>query len=644
MNMYLHNLSLSVVFLPLLASILVDLNTKMKPIIAQIITISFVSIAAIFSWIIFYYTCFDGQIIHLKLINWFNLGELKADWSIYIDPLTAIMFLVVNTVSALVHIYSVGYMSHDPNQPRFFSYLSLFTFFMLVLVSADNFAQLFVGWEGVGLSSYLLIGFWFHKKSAYSAAMKAFLVNRVGDIGLAIGIFLIAMKFGSVEYATVFSKTKYLSEETINFLSVDTRLLTVICIALFIGCMGKSAQLGLHTWLPDAMEGPTPVSALIHAATMVTAGVFLLARCSYLFEYSEIALDFVTIVGAATCLFAATIAIAQNDIKKIIAYSTCSQLGYMFFACGVSAYSAGIFHLLTHAFFKALLFLGAGSIIHALADEQNIKKMGGIWRKLPYTHALMWIGSIALAGIPPLSGFFSKDLILEAAYASDSRFGHLAYWLGAAAATLTAFYSCRLLFLVFYGPTNVDKKILTGIHEAPQPMMIPLMALGIGSLICGYIGYHIIDISSLSFWSGAIFVLQEHDSINKIDTIEHWVAQIPLLAALFAMLLAYYSYILKPIVSSWSYKNFRNINSFLEKKWYFDEVYEFILIKPVKLLGTSLWRFIDVGFIDGIPNYSARAVARFAKVVCLLQTGYIYHYAMAMLIGVMILVYWYLPW
>ncbi|CAG7594330.1 MAG: NADH-quinone oxidoreductase subunit L [Candidatus Midichloria sp.] len=643
--MYLHNLSLSIVFLPLLASILVGLNTnKIKPIIAQIITVSFVSIAAIFSWIIFYYICFCGQIIHLKLINWFNLGELKADWSIYIDPLTAIMFLVVNTVSALVHIYSVGYMSHDPNQPRFFSYLSLFTFFMLILVSADNFAQLFVGWEGVGLSSYLLIGFWFHKKSAYSAAIKAFLVNRVGDIGLAIGIFLTAMKFGSVEYATVFSKAKYLAEETINFLSFDIGLLTAICIAIFIGCMGKSAQLGLHTWLPDAMEGPTPVSALIHAATMVTAGVFLLTRCSYLFEYSEIALGLVTIVGAATCLFAATIAIAQNDTKKIIAYSTCSQLGYMFFACGVSAYSAGIFHLLTHAFFKALLFLGAGSIIHALADEQDIKKMGGTWRKLPYTHALMWIGSIALVGIPPLSGFFSKDLILEAAYASGSKFGNLAYWLGVAAAALTAFYSCRLLFLVFYGPTNVDKKIFTEIHEAPKSMMIPLIVLGIGSLICGYIGYHIIDISNLPFWSGAIFVLQEHDSINKIDTIEHWVVQLPLLAALFSMLLAYYAYILKPIISSWSYKNFRNINSFLEKQWYFDEVYELILVKPVKLLGMSLWRFIDAGLIDGILNYSARAVAKFAKVACLLQTGYIYHYAMVMLIGVMILVYWYLPW
>ncbi|WHQ46627.1 MAG: NADH-quinone oxidoreductase subunit L [Candidatus Midichloria sp.] len=643
--MYLHNLSLSIVFLPLTASILVGLNTnKIKPVIVQIITISFVSIAAICSWVIFYYICFDNQTIHLKLINWFDLDELKADWSIYIDQLTAVMFLVVNTVSALVHIYSIGYMSHDHNQQRFFSYLSLFTFFMSVLVSADNFAQLFVGWEGVGLSSYLLIGFWFHKKSAYSAAMKAFLVNRVGDIGLAIGVFLIAVKSGSIEYVNVFSKAKYLSEGTINFLGIDADFLTVTCIALFIGCMGKSAQLGLHMWLPDAMEGPTPASALIHAATMVTAGVFLLARCSYLFEYSEIALNLVTIIGAATCLFAATIAIAQNDIKKIIAYSTCNQLGYMFFACGVSAYSAGIFHLLTHAFSKALLFLGAGSIIRALADEQDIKKMGGIWKNLPYTHVLMWVGSIALVGIPPLSGFFSKDLILEAAYASNSKFGHLAYWLGVAASTLTAFYSCRLLFLVFYGTTTLDKKTLVEIHEAPRPMMIPLILLSIGSLVCGYIGYHVVGINKLSFWSDAIFVLEKHNSINKIKLIEHWVARLPLFVAIFTILLVYYSYILKPIISSWSYKNFRNINSFLEKKWYFDELYELILIKPVKSLGSILWRFIDVGLIDGILNYSTKTIARFAKISCLLQTGYIYHYAMAMLIGVTILVYWYLPW
>lgn len=643
--MNLENLSLLIIVLPLIASIFIGLNTnRFKPVIAHVITTSFVIITAFFSWIVFYYVCFQYTVIHLKLFNWFDIGELKADWSIYIDQLTAIMLIVVNTISALVHIYSISYMSHDYSQQRFMSYLSLFTFFMLILVTADNFAQLFIGWEGVGLSSYLLIGFWFHKKSAYNAAMKAFLVNRVGDIGLAIGIFLIGINFDSIEYQEVFVKSKYFTDISINLLGTEVNLLTAICISLFVGCMGKSAQLGLHTWLPDAMEGPTPVSALIHAATMVTAGVFLLARCSHLFEYSEVALSLITIVGAITCMFAATVAIAQNDIKRIIAYSTCSQIGYMFFACGVSAYYAGIFHLFTHAFFKALLFLGAGSVIHAISNEQDIKKIGGIWRKMPLTHALMWIGSAALVGIPPLSGFFSKDLILESAYASNTKFGHFAYWLGVAAATLTAFYSCRLLFLVFYGKTTLNKNTFAVIHEAPNFMLISLFILGFCSIICGYLGMYVFNINTSNFWSNTILILPKHNLTKQIELLEHWVARLPIFVTLFAMSIAYYSYVLKPITISLLYKNLRIINKLLEKKWYFDELYDAVLVQPIKSIGLILWQFIDSKLIDGIPNYCAKLISKFSKIASLLQTGYIYHYAMTMLIGIMILVYWYLPW
>src|SRR5690348_13381112 len=400
-----------------------------------------------------------------------DTGDLQVEWALRLDTLSAVMVAVVTVVSTMVHVYSVGYMAHDHSIPRFMSYLSIFTFFMLMLVTADNFVQLFFGWEGVGLASYLLIGFWYDRPSANAAAIKAFVVNRVGDFGFALGIFAVFYLFGSLQFDTVFAAAPEVAKGSLNFLGHPFPALTVTCLLLFVGAMGKSAQLGLHTWLPDAMEGPTPVSALIHAATMVTAGVFMVARLSPLFEYAPVALAVVCVIGGTTAIFAASVGMAQNDIKRVIAYSTCSQLGYMFFAAGVSAYSAAIFHLMTHAFFKALLFLGAGSVIHALSGEQDMRKMGGIWRLVPITYALMWIGSLALAGIPPFAGYFSKDVILEAAWASGSGVGLYAFWLGIFAAFLTAFYSWRLIFLTFHGRPRASDEAMHHVHESPQVMI-----------------------------------------------------------------------------------------------------------------------------------------------------------------------------
>ena len=410
----------------------------------------------------------------VELFRWMRSGTLDFSWALYVDPLSALMMFAVSAVSALVHVYSVGYMAHDAHAPRFMAYLSLFTFAMLMLVTADNFVQLYFGWEGVGLCSYLLIGFWYTRPAANAAAIKAFIVNRVGDFGFALGIFAIYLVFDSVDYSAVFGSAAAHAGDTVGFLGLESHALTLICLLLFIGAMGKSAQLFLHTWLPDAMEGPTPVSALIHAATMVTAGVFMVARCSPLFEHSATALAVVAVVGGATAFFAATVALAQNDIKRVIAYSTCSQLGYMFFACGVSAYAAGIFHLLTHAFFKALLFLGAGAVIHALSDEQDMRRMGGLARAVPWTCAFMWIGSLALAGVPPFAGFYSKDIILEAAWAAHGAAGAWAFWLGAAAAAMTAFYSWRLLFMTFHGAPRAGEAAAS--H--PRPAAVPPPRLG----------------------------------------------------------------------------------------------------------------------------------------------------------------------
>ncbi|MHC0448786.1 MAG: NADH-quinone oxidoreductase subunit L [Candidatus Lariskella arthropodorum] len=640
-------LAIMIVALPLLAAAFIGLSTRATcAIIAQSVTTASVFLSAVLSYIIFYKVYDSGSVIHLKLFTWFDIEDFKADWSIYIDMLTAVMLVVVTTVSVLVHVYSIGYMSDDPHQPRFMAYLSLFTFCMLMLVVSDNLIQLFFGWEGVGLSSYLLIGFWFKKREANAAAIKAFLINRVGDIGLALGIFLIFSKFYTFDYQSVFAEVKPLVGDVTHFFGMECDTITLICILLFIGCMGKSAQLGLHTWLPDAMEGPTPVSALIHAATMVTAGVFLLARCSPIFEYSETALNVVVFVGGITCIFAATVALVQDDIKKIIAYSTCSQLGYMFFACGVSAYSAGIFHLFTHAFFKALLFLGAGSVIHALSGAQDIKKMGGIWKKIPVTYAFMWIGSLALAGIPPFAGFYSKDAILEAAYISDNHFGGFAYLLGIAAAALTALYSWRLIILVFHGKSKLSTNQFAKVHESGPYMLIPLIFLSVGALLAGAIGVYCFDILNpeMIFWGKSIFVLPQNNVLHKIHSIEGMALYYPILLAILGILLAYALYIAAKGFLTFIYNHTKIIHNFLLNKWYFDELYNLLFVKSSFLIANFISLVVEVLAIDAIPNSAARLSRMFAKCVSSIQTGYLYHYAVAMILGVVVVIYLYLPW
>ncbi len=504
-------MEISILALPLIASIISGFFGKfIGDRNSEIVTSLLVSISAIFSAIIFYEVIFNQYEENIKIATWINSGSLEVNWSMKIDALSSVMLVVVTFVSALVHIYSIGYMSHDPHKPRFMAYLSLFTFAMLMLVTADNFIQLFFGWEGVGLCSYFLIGFWFKKETANAAAIKAFVVNRVGDFGFALGIFLIFYLFGSVNYTEVFNQIPTVIDEKLNFLGIQINAIDLICILLFIGAMGKSAQIFLHTWLPDAMEGPTPVSALIHAATMVTAGVFLVVRCSPIYEYSELALNVVTIIGMSTAFFAASIALVQTDIKKIIAYSTCSQLGYMFFAAGVGAYNVAIFHLFTHAFFKALLFLGSGSVIHAFKDEQNINNMGGVWKKLPYTYVLMIIGTLALTGFPLLSGFYSKDAIIEFAYLSGATTGYYAAGIGILTAFLTAIYSWRLIFKTFHGQYNNKKIKIEETHESPLVMLIPLIILSIGAIFAGFIfkdlfiGYEGIN----NFWNESIFFLK----------------------------------------------------------------------------------------------------------------------------------------
>ncbi len=643
-----------VVFLPLFGFLIGGFSSRIssKKIshhfidkLAQVVTTTLLVISAICSLKIFCDITLAGDSASktIKLFSWISSGTFVADWSLKLDQLTAIMLVVVTVVSSLVHIYSTGYMYKDKSVARFMSYLSLFTFFMLILVTADNFLQLFVGWEGVGLASYLLIGFWFKKPSANAAAIKAFVVNRIGDFGLVIAISLIYITFGTVEYAPVFAAASSHLTDTFTILGASFRNIDAICILLFIGAMGKSAQIGLHVWLADAMEGPTPVSALIHAATMVTAGVFLVARCSPLFEHSETALMMVTLVGATTAIFAATIAITQNDIKKIIAYSTCSQLGYMFFACGVSAYSAAIFHLTTHAFFKALLFLGAGSVIHAMHHEQDIQKMGGIWKKIPFTYAMMWIGSLALAGFPPFAGFYSKDVILEAAYMSHTPFGKLAFALGITAAFLTAFYSWRLLFLVFHGKTRADKHTFSHAHESPLSMLIPLFILAAGSIFAGIIGYHFLHMVSAegNFFGQAIFLSEENK--NVLEEVHHspmLVKYAPLIVGIIAIYLAYICYLVK---TNWPAKLAKSFSAFYKisfNKWYFDEFYEIAFVNPTKKLGNFLWRVFDVKIIDDIgPNGVVALCKKGAERISKMQTGYIYHYALSIILGLMIAVF-----
>jgi NADH-quinone oxidoreductase subunit L len=540
-------------------------------------------------------------------------------------------------------------MSHDDSKPRFFAYLSLFTFFMLMLVTADNLVQMFFGWEGVGLASYLLIGFWYKKPSANAAAIKAFVVNRVGDFGFALGIFGVFVLFGSVEFSEIFPAVAGKADAQIVFLNGEYHAMTVLCLLLFMGAMGKSAQLGLHTWLPDAMEGPTPVSALIHAATMVTAGVFMVCRLSPLFEYSETALAVVTIVGASTAFFAATVGLTQTDIKRVIAYSTCSQLGYMFFAAGVSAYGAAMFHLFTHAFFKALLFLGSGCVIHAMSDEQDMRKMGGIYKMVPITYAFMWIGSLSLAGIGipgvfGLSGFYSKDIIIESAFAAQTSVGTYAFWLGIAAALMTAFYSWRLILMTFHGKPRCDEKTLAHVHEAPPIMWVPLVVLAIGSIVAGAITYSVfVGDGMAAFWGDSLFVLKTHTALVDAHHVPLWVKLLPLVMGVVGIALAYWMDMASPGMPAALAKRFQPLYAFSFNKWYFDELYDRIFVKPAFRLGFGLWKSGDGAVIDGVgPDGIASVTRQLARRASWLQSGYVYHYAFAMLIGVVILVTWYM--
>ena len=624
-----------ILFLPLLGSFIsAFFYEKIGDKTCQIITSAFIVIGAILSSIILLETIKTGKIYQYPILNWISSGSLKIHWSIYVDSLTAVMLVVVNIVSALVHIYSIGYMSHDPHKPRFMSYLSLFTFMMLSLITADNFLQLFFGWEGVGLASYLLIGFWFKKESANNASMKAFIVNRVGDLGLLVAMFLIFKTFGTLNFSEVFSQAADQSKNLIKIFGGEYNLVTTICVFLFIGAMGKSAQIILHTWLPDAMEGPTPVSALIHAATMVTAGVFLVARCSPLFEYSQYALNLVAFVGATTAIFAASIAIVQTDIKRIIAYSTCSQLGYMFFAAGMGAYNVAIFHLFTHAFFKALLFLGAGSVIHAFHDEQNIEKMGGVWKKIPLTYALMLIGTLALTGFPLLAGFYSKDAIIESAYFSKSLFAGYAFVIGITTAFITSIYSWRLIFKTFHGKYN-NTMSLEKVHESGPVMLIPLLLLAIGATFSGYLFHEIFIGENTQFWGKAIFFLKQtvhgHPPLWLIILIPTLViSAIPLSFILFLKR--------KDIVESFVNNN-KPFYNFLVKKWYFDELYDLIFVKCFRSIGTFLWQRGDVKTIDAYgPDGVAKVVKNLSDRASSIQSGYLYHYATVILIGLILIV------
>ena len=622
-----------IIFLPLLGSVLSGFFGKyIGSKSSEIITCLCVSISACLSLFIFYKVIYHDYTNHVIIAKWIESGTLNVNWSIYVDPLSALMLVVVTLISAIVHIYSVGYMSHDPHKPRFMSYLSLFTFAMLMLVTADNFIQLFFGWEGVGVCSYLLIGFWFKKNTANSAAIKAFLVNRVGDFGLALGIFLIFYFFGTVNYIDVFEAIKTIENKDIVFLGLNFNAINTICVLLFIGAMGKSAQIFLHTWLPDAMEGPTPVSALIHAATMVTAGVFLVVRCSPVYEYSPLALTLITIVGMTTALFAASIALVQNDIKKIIAYSTCSQLGYMFFATGVGAYNVAMFHLFTHAFFKALLFLGSGSVIHAMNNEQDINFMGGIKSKLPYTYTYMIIGTLALTGFPLLSGFYSKDAIIEFAFLKGSYVGYFAAFIGVMTAFLTSIYSWRLIFKTFHGKYNNNQITFDKVHESPPTMLVPLIILTIGAIFSGYLFKDLLisESSSIEFWKSSIFYLEplsnEHPPL--------WFLLTTPLLVIISIPLSYVLFLKNTNITKYLAETNKPLYTFLKNKWFFDEFYEYILVKPCKSAGHFFWKKIDNLFIDRFgPDGISLLIKKFSQKAVKFQSGYIYQYAFIMLLG-----------
>ncbi|QRI64752.1 NADH-quinone oxidoreductase subunit L [Shinella sp. PSBB067] len=652
----------AIVFLPLIGFLIAGLGgNAIGAKASEYITSGFMIVAAVLSWIVFFNVAMgETEMIKVSVLTWIQSGSLDVEWAFRVDTLTAVMLVVVNSVSTLVHVYSIGYMHHDPHRPRFFAYLSLFTFAMLMLVTSDNLLQMFFGWEGVGLASYLLIGFWYKKPSACAAAMKAFIVNRVGDFGFALGIFSVFVLFGSINFDTIFATAAtYLpaegaadaAEPVINLfgMSLDkSQALTATCLLLFMGAMGKSAQFLLHTWLPDAMEGPTPVSALIHAATMVTAGVFLVARMSPIFELSHDALVVVTLIGAITAFFAATVGLVQNDIKRVIAYSTCSQLGYMFVALGIGAYGAAIFHLFTHAFFKALLFLGAGSVIHAVDGEQDMRYMGGLRKHIPITFWMMTIGTLALTGVGipgtviGFAGFFSKDAIIESTFASHSPVAGFAFALLVIAALFTSFYSWRLAFMTFFGKPRASADVMHHVHESPAVMLVPLFILGAGAIFAGvlfveyFYGHHYVE-----FWQGALFTLPENDLVNEYHHVPLWVKWSPFAAMAIGFVTAWYMYIRSPETPKYLAEQHRGLYQFLLNKWYFDELYDFLFVRPAKALGTFLWKKGDGTVIDGFgPNGIAARVVDVTNRVVRLQTGYLYHYAFAMLLGIAALVTW----
>ena len=650
----------AIVFLPLLGFLVAGLGGRaIGAAASEYLTSGLLVVAAALSWVAFFSVALgDTASFSVPVLRFIQSGGLDVSWAFRIDTLTVVMLVVVNSVSALVHIYSIGYMHHDPHRPRFFAYLSLFTFAMLMLVTSDNLVQMFFGWEGVGLASYLLIGFWYKKPSANAAAMKAFVVNRVGDFGFALGIFGVYVMFGSVNFETIFANAASIAESPdttgaamFTFLGwslTQGGALTVICLLLFMGAMGKSAQVPLHTWLPDAMEGPTPVSALIHAATMVTAGVFLVARMSPLFELSHTALAVVTAVGAFTAFFAATVGLVQNDIKRVIAYSTCSQLGYMFVALGLGFYSAAIFHLFTHAFFKALLFLGSGSVIHAMSDEQDMRRMGGIRKLIPYTYWMMVIGTIALTGVGipgtiiGTAGFFSKDAIIEGAFVGHNAVAPIAFALLVVAAMFTSFYSWRLIFMTFHGKPRASHDVMHHVHESPLVMLVPLFILAVGALLAGVVFHEFfVGHDYDHFWKTALFVGAENHILHEFHDVPTWVKWSPFVAMLLGFLGAYQFYIRSPRMPKSLAQQNRGLYAFLLNKWYFDELYDFLFVRPAKRLGKFLWKKGDGWLIDGFgpDGVSARVVDVTQRVVRL-QSGYLYHYAFAMLIGVAALVTW----
>jgi len=636
---------LSVIFLPLLSAFISGFfSNKLGYKGTGLLTTCCVILTFFISTFIFYEVGLKSSPCYIHLLNWIDLEFFSVSWGFLFDSLTVIMLIVITFISALVHLYSTEYMAYDPHLPRFMSYLSLFTFFMLILVTADNFIQMFVGWEGVGLCSYLLINFWFTRIQANKAAIKAMIVNKIGDFGLSLGIFTIYYVFNSLNYVTVFSLASDFVNHKLIFFNFEIHSLTLICIFLFVGVVGKSAQLGLHVWLPDAMEGPTPVSALIHAATMVTAGVFLLGRCSPIFEYAPVSLIIVTFFGAFTCFFAASVGLVQHDLKRVIAYSTCSQLGYMIFACGLSNYSVGIFHLSNHAFFKALLFLGAGSVIHAVSDEQDMRKMGGLRKLIPFTYSVMLIGSLSLMGIPFLTGFYSKDLILEIAFAKFSLPGHFSYWLGVFSAFCTAFYSIRLLYLTFLNDCNGYRSIfLNNVHDSPIKMFLPLFILVFPSIFIGYLSKDMMVGFGSNFWGNALFIFPTNLSLIDSEFISIYNKLLPVLLSFFGGFISYFFYRYN-LVSLYKLKTNslgRQFYIFLNKKWFFDKIYnEFINQNLLKFGYFVSYKSIDKGFIEMIGPYGLSNVL-FERIVYLknFQDGVIYQYILTILIYTIFIIF-----